>query len=263
MVKQHSFDCSTIRFTSQRNCSFFLLENINQMSAPNAGKVFFYNHSRVRFLSRCPKQLNRTFERIIFFTIAGQKPNTDRFFFSARNPAYSLQWYDYQEFFSHTHTHTHKDHDQGSTHTHTIQSFFLPTCYFCVTNRETKSFFFLLKSSRTNFNHPTWVRLPKSPPSHRPLPDQIQLRRRVCPHQKEPRREMLQGTHLRPLPGIRTWRSVQTRTRLESRTLITRTQTFSSDSWTISQERAHHRHQNQVPSWTQQPLSWWTGMWNS
>ena len=40
MVKQHSFDCSTIRFTSQRNCSFFLLENINQMSAPNAGKVF-------------------------------------------------------------------------------------------------------------------------------------------------------------------------------------------------------------------------------
>ena len=225
-------------------------------------KVFLNNHSRVRFLSRCPKQLNRTFWTHNFFTIAGQKPNTDRFFFSARNPAYSLQWYDYQDFFSHTHTHTQGPRSRIHTHTHTIQSFFTQLLFLLPTER-LSHFFLFLTSSRTNFKHPTWVRLPKSPPSHRPLPDQIQLWRRVCPHQKEPRREMLQGTHLRPLPGIRTWRSVQTRTRLESRTLIMRIQTFSSDSLTTSHERAHHRHQNQVPSWTQQPLSWWTGMWNS
>ena len=233
------------------------------MSAPNAGKVF-YNHSRVRFLSRCPKQLNRTFERIIFLRLpVRNRTLTDSSFLQGIRHILCSDMT--TTFFSHTHTHTHTQGPRSRihTHTHTQFSHSFTHLLFLLQTERLSHFSFFLKSSRTNFKHPTWVRLPKSPPSHRPLPDQIQLWRRVCPHQKEPRREMLQGTHLRPLPGIRTWRSVQTRTRLESRTLIMRTQTFSSDSWTTSHERAHHRHQNQVPSWTQQPLSWWTGMWNS
>ena len=263
MVKQHSFDCSTIRFTSQRNCSFFLLENINQMSAPNAGKVFFTIIPGFDSCHGAPSSWTELFERKIFFYDCRSETEHWQILLFCKESGifFAVIWLP-GIFFTHTHTHTRTTIKDPHTHTHTIQSFFLPTCYFLPTER-LSHFFFFLTSSRTNFKHPTWVRLPKSPPSHRPLPDQIQLWRRVCPHQKEPRREMLQGTHLRPLPGIRTWRSVQTRTRLESRTLIMRTQTFSSDSWTTSHERAHHRHQNQVPSWTQQPLSWWTGMWNS
>ena len=232
------------------------------MSAPNAGKVFFTIIPGFDSCHGAPSSWTELFERIIFLRLpVRNRTLTDSSFLQGIRHILCSDMTT-RNFFTHTHTHTQGPRSRIHTHTHTIQSFFYPLVIFLPTER-LSHFFLFLTSSRTNFKHPTWVRLPKSPPSHRSLPDQIQLWRRVCPHQKEPRREMLQGTHLRPLPGIRTWRSVQTRTRLESRTLIMRTQTFSSDSWTTSHERAHHRHQNQVPSWTQQPLSWWTGMWNS
>ena len=262
MVKQHSFDCSTIRFTSQRNWSFFFWKTSIRCRRPMQVK-FFLQSFPGSILVTVPQAVEQNFwTHNFFYDCRSETEHWQILLFCKESGIFFAVIWLPGIFFTHTHTHTQGPRSRIHTHTHNSVIFFTQLLLLLPTER-LSHFFLFLTSSQTNFKHPTWVRLPKSPPSHRPLPDQIQLWRRVCPHQKEPRREMLQGTHLRPLPGVRTWRSVQTRTRLESRTLIMRTQTFSSDSLTTSHERAHHRHQNQVPSWTQQPLSWWTGMWNS
>jgi len=145
MVKQHSFDCSTIRFTSQKNCSFFFWTTSIRCRRPMQVEVFFYNHSRVRFLSRCPKQLNRTFWMHNFFTI--DRSETEHWqillFCKEFGIFFAVIWPS-DIFFSHTHTHTHNQRitikdPHTHTHTHTIQSFFY--LLFLFTSWETKSCF--------------------------------------------------------------------------------------------------------------------------
>ena len=47
------------------------LENINQMSAPNAGKVFFLQPIPGSILVTVPQAVEQYFEHTIFFKIAG------------------------------------------------------------------------------------------------------------------------------------------------------------------------------------------------
>ena len=141
MVKQHSFDCSTIRFTSQRNCSFFFWKTSIRCRRPMQVK-FFLQSFPGSILVTVPQAVEQNFEHTIFLRlpVRNRKQTDSSFLQGIRHILCSDMT---TRHFSYTHTHTHsKDHSPGSTHTHIHNSVISFThLLFFVINRETKSFF--------------------------------------------------------------------------------------------------------------------------